>query len=127
MLPGMVLQYDLPKDDKKFKPAGLEFSGDHYFSDGTSAAFNLNTKEQSLGLCISGKKAASPAPKDAPKGQNGQGFGAVPWLYLEEKSGNTGAKTVYRLNTAGGSPPPTCEGIGKTFEIEYATEYWFYQ
>lgn len=122
MTPNVTLQNDLPDKDKKIKPAGLAYSGHHYFSDSTSAAFDLNTKKNSFGICISGKMAASPAPSGAPKGQNGVGFGAVPWLYLTGKPINTGFSTVYRLNTAGGAAPPSCEGMPSTFEVQYATE-----
>lgn len=126
-MPSVSLQYDLPENDKKSKPTGLDLSGHHFFIDATSATFDMNTKANSFGVCISGKKAASPAPSGALKGQNGEGYGAVPWLYLEAKAGSTGFKTVYRLNTAGGSPPPNCQGLASTFEVQYAAEYWFYQ
>lgn len=35
-------------------------------------------------------------------------------------------KEIYRVNTAGGNPPKTCDGMPTTFEIQYAAEYWFY-
>jgi hypothetical protein len=35
-------------------------------------------------------------------------------------------KTAYRVNTAGGSPPKTCENMPTVFTVDYASEYWFY-
>lgn len=123
----VALQYVVPENEQKFKPLGLELSGHHFFPDATSPTFDMNTRIDAFGFCIAGKKAASPAPSNAAKGPNGQGYGAVPWLYLEAKAGSTGFKTVYRLHTAGGLPPPTCDGMGPTFEVQYAAQYWFYQ
>ncbi len=41
-------------------------------------------------------------------------------------SGATGnLQEVYRINTAGGNPPATCEGMKSTFEVQYAAEYVF--
>jgi hypothetical protein len=60
-------------------------------------------------------------------GPGGLGNGSVPWLYLQYLDGTTnGLKAVYRLNTAGGSPPKTCESMPAVFTVQYAAEYWFF-
>jgi hypothetical protein len=37
-----------------------------------------------------------------------------------------GVNTVYRLETAGGNKPATCQGQKKYFEVPYAAQYWVY-
>ena len=69
----------------------------------------------------------SSAPANAIKGQNGVGNGAVAWLYLNTTNATQGdVRAVYRVNTAGGNPPKTCEGSDAVFSVQYAAEYWFY-
>ncbi len=64
---------------------------------------------------------------------------AVAWLKLsaqtapavseERASENVGGVVeIYRVNTAGGSPPKDCSGFpdGGHFELPYAAEYWFF-
>lgn len=66
------------------------------------------------------KKGATPAPVMATHGE----FGAVDWLDLEVKEEMLGGyKKAYRVVTAGGKPPATCEGRPEHFEMKYATEY----
>ena len=82
---------------------------------------------QQLGLVVGNKAAMSSAPANATKGQNGEGNGAVAWLYLNTTSATQGdVRAVYRVNTAGGNPPATCEGSDAVFSVQYAAEYWFY-
>lgn len=68
-----------------------------------------------------GKDSSAQAPtKTVAIGRKGEA--AVPWLKLVTKSGATGnIKEVYRVNTAGGSPPATCKGMPVAFEVQYAT------
>ena len=66
------------------------------------------------------------APTGSTKGPFGQGFGAVDWLELQAKNGSTGLSEAYRVFTAGGKAPPTCEGQAATIEMQYSAEYWFY-
>lgn len=76
-----------------------------------------------LGFAPCGKNASVPAPSGAPLGQNNVGLGAVAWLKLLTKSTATGdLQEVYRINTAGGSPPATCAGMPAAFEVQYAAE-----
>jgi hypothetical protein len=118
-----ALEYDLPRrEDARLAPLKAPSSGRHYFVGGTPL-FEVGTKKETYGSISCKKDASSPAPADAPKGRGGKGFGSVPWLKLTDSGGSTGFKEVYRLYTAGGNPPPTCEGQAKTFEIEYATLY----
>ncbi|CRK45450.1 hypothetical protein BN1723_006616 [Verticillium longisporum] len=36
------------------------------------------------------------------------------------------AVVIYRLTTAGGSPPSSCAGQPESFQVQYAAAYWFY-
>lgn len=106
----------------------LKISGHHYFTDLTTAYFNLDTEgegddtwqtDYSQGAFQ--KTHSSDAPKDALKG-------SVPWLKLASKTNDTDCafQEVYRINTVGGAAPKTCVGQAATLEVEYAAEYWFY-
>jgi hypothetical protein len=37
--------------------------------------------------------------------------------------GEGDVRAVYRVNTAGGNPPTTCESRDAVFSVQYATEY----
>lgn len=97
--------------------------GHHYFSSTGTPSFDLST----VGLFLSAEKIASePAPSNADPGPDG--FGAVPWLYLAYNGTGEDVEldAVYRVETAGGSPPTTCPGPG-LLRSPYAAEYWFYE
>ncbi|KAF8457765.1 hypothetical protein BGX38DRAFT_1157238 [Terfezia claveryi] len=76
------------------------------------------------------------APSDANTGVAPNAFGAVDWLKLvstdnvRTASGRVfaskGYKTIYRVETAGGRPPATCQGRPTHFEISYAAQYWLH-
>lgn len=69
------------------------------------------------------KEGEIPAPTNSTQGDNG----AVAWLLLTSTTGTVGKfKSVYRVNTAGGSPPDTCENMGESFEVEYSANYFFF-
>ncbi len=122
-LPNVTMEYALKNSDEALWPAHIGFSGFHFF-DAATPIFDLDTKKQDNGIIACAKNASTPAPSDALKGQNGVGFGAVPWLKLRAKLGTESTfSEVYRVNTAGGNPPPTCEGAaGTSFEVQYAAE-----
>ncbi|KAI9886008.1 MAG: hypothetical protein M1823_002175 [Watsoniomyces obsoletus] len=116
------LEYDVPsKDSQRMAPAQVFMSGHHYFLESTPT-FDVTTKRGSYGYLQCKKDASSPPPADSVKGQHGEGYGSVPWLKLSDAGGSNIFKEVYRLNTAGGNPPPSCENQPKTFEIQYAAE-----
>ncbi|EJT71589.1 malate dehydrogenase [Gaeumannomyces tritici R3-111a-1] len=113
--------------DQKIAPSNLAISGHHYFTpDATVPFFDLDVPGQQLGRVSVGKNASEPAPADAPRGQ--QGEAAVAWLKLTAKPGMaTGElQEVYRVGTAGGSPPATCKDMPAKFEVQYTAQYWFY-
>ncbi|KAL5117054.1 Aminodeoxychorismate lyase [Pleosporales sp. CAS-2024a] len=66
------------------------------------------------------------APAGASTGLTGEG--AVKWLYLHDTKGLSqgGIDTVYRLETAGGASPTTCQGMPAEFEVKYAAQYWVF-
>jgi Protein of unknown function (DUF3455) len=132
-LPSLALQFPLPPSPSSgVAPSNidLDLSGHHYFITDTTPVFNLNASTdpvQQLGLVVGNKAATSTAPANATKGQNGGGDGAVAWLYLNTTSATqSDVRAVYRVNTAGGNPPATCEGSDAVFSVQYAAEYWFY-
>ncbi|KAH7152956.1 hypothetical protein EDB81DRAFT_438936 [Dactylonectria macrodidyma] len=119
-IPGMAVHFDL-SSAQQLGPTGLLESGHHYFTNATTPFFDV----QSTGEAPCQKNATSPTPSGAAVGQ--QGEAAVPWLKLTTRDGATGGiKEVYRLTTAGGSAPSSCEGMSESFEVEYAALYWFW-
>ncbi len=61
------------------------------------------------------------APKSAYPGL--QHEGAVPWLHLADTGFSVGGiDTVYRLETAGGKGPVSCQGRANSFEVKYAAQ-----
>lgn len=127
-LPGFALQFNLGSNPSAPNPANLDVSGQHFFNETGVPFFNLDTPEHQIGTLPCGKAGSAPAPADAIKGQGNKGDGAVAWLKLDAVDFPTGnLQSVYRLNTAGGSPPKTCKGMPAHFEVQYAAEYWFFQ
>lgn len=123
-LPAMALRFNL-SDPAQLGASPLAATGMHFFTDSTTPYFNLGDNEERGGEAWTSKEADAPAPSSAAVGQKGES--AVAWLKLSTK-GDTGGnmKEVFRVSTAGGSPPATCEGMEETFEVEYATVYWFW-
>ncbi len=153
-LPPAVIEHPFTSspDDPLF-PGGptASMSGYHYFTD-TTPTFNLNLGDTQYGITFSKVATKVPAPVDPLT----MGFWpytdstdsdttfvrnttAVPWLKLtaqtapavseEIVSENTGGVIeIYRINTAGGSPPKDCSKFpdGGHFELPYAAEYWFF-
>lgn len=77
-------------------------------------------------MLIGKKEADVKAPAGSDAGP--EGTGAVDWLFLGNKGGSVGLEAVYRVETAGGSAPSTCQGVdvGGVISVQYAAEYWFY-
>ena len=126
-LPAAALAYPIPSSSNPLAPSNLLLSGHHYFSDLTTPTFNLDTSNGNYGLTFSKKEGTSAAPVIA--GEKVAGYGSVAWLQLQAETVTESegvVKEVYRLNTAGGNPPPTCEGQLAAIEVQYAAEYWFY-
>ena len=121
------LNYPLPTGDRGNARSNKFIGGNHFFRDSTPI-FDLNTANRQLGVVAVEKIDAQPAPEDAVDGQYGDGFGAVKWLKLAAASDTeeNDWQEVYRIETAGGKPPATCQDQPPTFEIEYAAQYWFF-
>ncbi|KAF4301137.1 malate dehydrogenase [Botryosphaeria dothidea] len=135
--PSIALAYDTPSAESALQAYDMLLSGHHYFTSDTTPFFNLDTAEHSYGTVACKKDAAANAPSanstsalksNYAAGTEGTSNGDVPWLKLaavQDESGYTW-KEVYRLNTAGGQSPKTCDGIDGDFTVEYAATYWFY-
>ncbi|KAI5201848.1 hypothetical protein E4T39_04971 [Aureobasidium subglaciale] len=129
MIPGIAINLPLPSSSSAISPINMDLSGHHYFLDATTPFFNLNTQLHSYGVGAFKKVNATGAPGGAVAGIYGAGMGAVPWLKLTEKVGSEGTqklKEVFRVNTAGGQPPATCQGQQESILVQYAAEYWVY-
>ncbi|KAG6008803.1 hypothetical protein E4U21_003832 [Claviceps maximensis] len=136
-IPAMAVHFKLPDTADKLGPTVLPRSGSHYFTDGSTPHFDLDTPREAIGQVVCAKNSSSNAPETAAVGQ--LGVKAVSWLRLTTKSGTTGdIKHVYRVDTAGGSPPATCKNMPSNFQVEYAAvtpvtdftddiRYWFWQ
>lgn len=109
--------------------------GEHFFAEVETALTptwdllpnaNMYPNEPSQIMWQGKKEASADAPPDACKGLHGEG--AVPWLYLSKAaSSDAEIEEVFRVVTAGGMQPDTCEGVeGTEIEVKYAAEYWFY-
>jgi hypothetical protein len=98
-------------------------SGHHEFTAAGVPLFLLATGTTNYGYVQAKSVANSTAPADSAKGTNG--LGSVPWLKLKAVEGNY--QEIYRLGTAGGVAPKTCEGQPSFFVVEYAAEYWFWK
>lgn len=125
MLPNVAYKIALPTNEyAKFPPANIELMGHHFFYNSTVPEFNLDTTEtKQYGIAMTNKIDQIDAPSNATKGK----YGAVTWLYLKTVAGTVGNyKAVYRVETASGSAPTTCEGMSSAFEIDYAALYYFY-
>ena len=132
------------------KPSDIALSGHHFFDEKTPV-FELNSNPDGaashLGIVQAKANANSTAPASSCPGVGWKGDGAVAWLFLDATSASQttdikfdgvnpeapGAqeqwKHVYRVNTAGGMPPKTCEGVdpGQTISVQYAANYWYYK
>ncbi|KAL8733100.1 MAG: hypothetical protein Q9166_002292 [cf. Caloplaca sp. 2 TL-2023] len=133
-IPASALLLPTPEGDAHLFPAQAFVSGQHYFT-GSTPTFNLHTATHNYGIQFTSLLSKVPVPEKMQAGQMGtDGSKPVPWLKLASSNAKEGGlasdgspvKEVYRVNTAGGSAPKTCDGMGRTFEVEYAAEYWFW-
>lgn len=125
MLPNMAYTISLPNNQyAAFPPANIQLMGHHFFYDLTTPEFKFDaTRFRQYGIAMTKKRGSLGAPLVAASGE----YGAVDWLYLTTTTGTVGRyKSVYRVNTASGSAPDTCEGMPPTFEIQYAANYYFF-
>ncbi|KAI9828777.1 MAG: hypothetical protein M1832_001882 [Thelocarpon impressellum] len=99
--------------------------GHHYFSDATTPVFDLRATG-GADLTFGKKTHNVPPPDYSSKGPGGKGDGAIDWLKLSSKDGSVNIKETYRMVTAGGVAPATCEKQPEKFEVDYAAEYWYY-
>ncbi|KAH8700784.1 malate dehydrogenase [Talaromyces proteolyticus] len=91
--------------------------GQHFFVDATTPTFDFRPFGNQQWI-ESQKLESVSAPGSAVEG-------SVAWLKLGYKDG-LGIHQVYRVLTAGGSAPATCDGHKGTFEVDYAAVYYFY-
>ena len=121
------VNYPLPSTERGIARSNKHVGGNHFFRESTPI-FDLNTAARELGVVAVAKVDATPAPEKAVPGQYGAGYGAVSWLKLEAASDTdeNDWQEVYRVRTAGGQPPATCEGQPAELQIEYSAQYWFY-
>jgi hypothetical protein len=115
----IALDYSIPKGPE----ISARLIGHHEFTEKGIPLFKLDLGPVSYGY-VQAKPdpIKSSAPKDAVKGQNK--MGSVQWLKLNAVEGDY--KDVYRVNTAGGMAPKTCQGIQGSFTVEYSAQYFFY-
>ncbi|KAF1980006.1 hypothetical protein BU23DRAFT_521859 [Bimuria novae-zelandiae CBS 107.79] len=109
---------DLNNDVQKYT-----VSGHHEFTAAGVPLFKLVTDKANYGYVQAKSVANTTAPADSAKGTNG--LGSVAWLKLSAVEGDY--KELYRLGTAGGVAPKTCEGQPAFFVVDYAAEYWFWK
>ncbi|KAF2756833.1 hypothetical protein EJ05DRAFT_538972 [Pseudovirgaria hyperparasitica] len=123
-LPRVALSLPVPVSTRAADNVDMLMSGHHLFTSLTTPFFNLDTANHEFGtvMCDGKNAVKTPAPGDAAKGYNG--LGSVPWLRLTAVEGNY--KEVYRVDTAGGVAPKTCDGQAATFQVQYAANYYFY-
>ncbi|KAF2203164.1 hypothetical protein GQ43DRAFT_367510 [Delitschia confertaspora ATCC 74209] len=100
--------------------------GKHYFSADKVPTFSLsNVKPLPFPQAMVTKNDTMNAPKTACPGLKGEG--AVLWLKLNDNGFSVGGvNTVYRLETAGGNAPKTCDKMAASFTVPYAAQYWIY-
>lgn len=109
---------DLNQDVQKYT-----VSGHHEFTAAGVPLFKLVTDKANYGYVQAKSVANTTAPADSDKGTNG--LGSVAWLKLAAVEGDY--KEIYRLSTAGGVAPKTCENQPAKFDVDYAAEYWFWK
>lgn len=124
-LPDIALKVTQNSDvESVISHAKMDLLGHHFFEE-TTPVFNLDTTpEHQAGIAFTKVQKKIDAPSGSEQGENG----AVEWLYLSTTDGTEGNfKSVYRVNTAGGAPPKTCENAPKEITVQYAANYYFFE
>ena len=126
-LPAIALDLPVPFTSANDQPTYYALSGHHYFLNTTTPFFNMDTSSHDYGTGAFKKANSTSAPSTAMAGPGNKGNGAVPWLKLGaiDTAGQV-FQEVYRVNTAGGNPPTTCQGQQSALEVPYAAEYWLF-
>lgn len=141
LLPSVFLNVPLPtfaNSPTTLPPSQLDLAGHHFFSTNTTPVFELDSSPPGVGVHLGeivGKKNSN---STAPNGATD-----VAWLYLTTTNSSVVTKVaanvpgsqgtdwaaVYRVNTAGGQPPSTCDGqtVGQDISVQYSAVYWFYK
>lgn len=96
----------------------LDITGHHIFNALGTPEFDFGDSGLMVAKKIPGADLV--APGDAIEG-------SVNWLKLGDAGGSKGFSQVYRVDTAGGKAPATCEGQGEMISVPYAALYWFYE
>jgi hypothetical protein len=120
-LPSVALKYPIPTDEQLLgSSASNFFLGHHYFQpNNTTPVFNLNTPNAQYGVVALGKLDANNATTRADVNVQNLQLGA-------KSRDGCQVQQVYRLHSEGGQPPATCKGMPAAFEVQYATNYWFW-
>ncbi|KAL4806562.1 hypothetical protein BDV18DRAFT_137799 [Aspergillus unguis] len=126
LLPAIAYRVTLPENESDpLPPSNFNLLGHHFF-EGSVPVFNLDTTpDHQLGIAKLKKDAVLNAPTTAVKGANG----AASWLYLSATNGSVPLDQfmgVYRVDTAGGDAPETCDGMPEEFTVQYAANYYIY-
>ncbi|KAF2461932.1 hypothetical protein BDY21DRAFT_359956 [Lineolata rhizophorae] len=112
----LAMDFPIPTSDDPDSPTSRMHSGTHFFQNATTPFFTL--EDAGLGHVALSKKNVTDAPNKEDD---------VKWLKLASNGAEDNAwQEVYRVNTVGGVPPKTCEGLQSTFTVQYSAEYWFW-
>lgn len=127
-LPQLVLHNLHVIHEKNFPKIGVHY----FYPDSSTPVFRISSGKKK-GLFVGQKLENVPAPAYADAGLPPDAFGAVDWLKLGTKDNvlttngkplkSKGYKAVYRVETAGGKAPMTCQGRPAYFTIPYAAQY----
>lgn len=94
----------------------------HHFFDGETPVFALDQLNQAPYPTARVRKLAeADAPASSCPGRRTEED--IKWLLLKDSGLSSGGiDTVYRVETAGGNKPQTCEGQKTGFEVDYVAQ-----
>ncbi|KAF8273396.1 hypothetical protein EI94DRAFT_1826148 [Lactarius quietus] len=100
---------------------GLKLLGTHFFNEYNGSSDPEFDFTETTGVpsdyVIATKTASIPSPTNATDD--------VAWLFLTAVSGSL-AKDVFRVETVGGQPPPSCASGSPVLTVPYVAKYWFF-